>query len=114
MLLEDCIIIPKTDITEIKQMLKLLLSQNNHNHLSEYVTEDVASVMLGIKKTTLQVWKSNGKIGFHKPEGNKKGLTYYKVSDLLDFQKGIKHKSNKEIDAEANTYLLQKKLKDNK
>ena len=105
--IENCVIVSNTDLTEIKQMLKQLLSHKEGiNVMGEYVPENVAAEILGIKKTTLQVWKSRGKIPFHKPDGNRKGITYYKVSDLMDFQKGVKHHSNKEIEVEANTYLL--------
>ena len=106
MQLEECLIIAKSDLADIKRMLNLLLSRDNKSPLSDYVTEEAALEILGIKKSTLHSWKSKGRISFHKPDGNRKGLTYYKISDLLDFQRGTKHKSHKEIEAEANNYMI--------
>jgi predicted DNA-binding transcriptional regulator AlpA len=103
--LQDCLIVPKSDLTEIKNMLKQLLSQKEVS--SEYITDVEVLVKLGIKKKTLYNWKSSGKIPFYKPEGSSK--CYFKLDEIIAFQKGIKHQSNQEIESEAKTYLLKNK-----
>jgi hypothetical protein len=77
--------------------------------LTGYVPEDVAATMLGIAKKTLWCYKSSRKIPYYKPEGS--SMTYYKIDDLKRFQEGVKYKSSKEIESEANNYMLKIKMK---
>ena len=113
----------KKDIARLENLLhKLLVVQSNNENVKKVqmpkefenidaVSEDRALEILGIKRATLYGWKSQGKIPYYKPEGNSKGVTYYKISELQNFMCAIKHKSNDEIEAEADAHILKQKLK---
>jgi len=103
----DCVIIPKVQLDRMEQKLDMLLHQHSKGLSGDYLTADEVCKKLGIKKQTLYNWKSKGKIPFYKPEGSSK--CYFKLQDIVDFQQGIKHQSNKEIASEAKTYLLNNK-----
>jgi DNA-binding transcriptional MerR regulator len=75
----------------------------------EYVNEERAAEMLDIARPTLSSWKSRGLIPYHKPEWSNK--SFYKVKDIIEIQTGVKHSSNKEIEAEAKSYILKNKNK---
>jgi len=106
--IQDCIIIPRVQLDRMEQKLDLLLTQSGKGGAtSDYITADEVCEKLDIKKKTLYNWKSKGKIPFHKPEGSSK--CYFRLQDIIAFQTGIKHHSNKELEAEAKTYLLNNK-----
>ena len=111
---EIAIITPKSLMERIDRLeykLDQLLSQKEAGIKlidgEEYVNEARASEMLNIARSTLSSWKSRGLISFYKPEWSNK--SFYKVKDIISIQSGVKRLSNKEIDAEAKSYLLKNK-----
>lgn len=105
----------KQDIYRLENLLhKILMGKSDVKEISDsptdMVSEKKAIEILGIKKSTLHCMKSMGKIAFYKPEGQRKGVSYYKISDLEKYMSGIKHQSTAEIEAEADKYMLEHKI----
>ena len=102
----------KQDIEDLKSWVQFMIDQQMQKieSMPEYINESKAAELLGIKRTTLQNWKYTGKITAYKVADT--SITSYKYKDIVALQSEVKRKSNKEIQIEANTYLLNKKLKD--
>ncbi|MCL2040389.1 MAG: helix-turn-helix domain-containing protein [Bacteroidetes bacterium] len=106
----------KKDIARLENLLhKLLVTKSSiastDNVPTCMISEKRALEILDVAKSTLHTMKSRGKIPFYKPEGSVKGASYYKISDLEKYMSGLKHKSNDEIEAEADAHILKQKLK---
>lgn len=101
-------IITKQDILEIKHILSQLSSNSK---ISEYevipgyiVGDNKMSELLEISKSTLHSMKSRGKIPYSTPLGS--SIPAYKISDVIDFLTAVQYRSNKQLEATANAYIL--------
>jgi len=103
-------IVTKKDIENLKDWFLVHCTQNvlKVEPIPEYIPEGRAADLIGISKKTLQNWKYTGKITSYKVEGT--CVTSYKYSDIVALQSGVKCKSNKELETEANNHILKKKL----
>ena len=104
----------KKDIDNLKDWFLEILSQHIANtgvvssNNKKYLNVIEASKLLGIAVSTLQSKMSRGEVPFCKPEGSR---PYFVVDELEKYMSSNKRKSNTEIDADAKTYLLNKKIK---
>ena len=104
-------IVTKKDLENLKEWFLLNVPQNvlKMEPMPEFIPESKAAEMIGVSKKTLQNWKYLGKITSYKVAGT--CVTSYKYSDIVALQSEVKCKSNKEINTEANTRILKKRIR---
>jgi excisionase family DNA binding protein len=88
----------------IKNLEALILNQNILR--KTFLTIDEAAIYIGLEKTTLYRYCSDGKLDYYKP--NKKNV-YFRRTDLDDFLEKSKQKSKRTIDNEVDDYFKSKK-----
>lgn len=93
---------------EVSELKELLLKKNEHHSTSQpeqFLTIQEAAILFNLKVPTMYSKVSKGEI----PVMKRGKRLYFSRSELLEYLKEGRKKSNSEIELEAENYLVNKK-----